>query len=146
MTTAKQILQGKGYNVWSVSPKATILDALKIMAERNVGALMVMEEGRLVGIFSERDYARRGILRNHGPETLVQEMMTPMVYYIKPDQTTPEIMELMRDKKIRHLPVIEGEKLIGVVSIGDVVNTLIEEQEQQIHGLENYITGGAYSR
>lgn len=146
MTTAKQILQGKGFNVWSVPPKATVLDALKAMAEHNVGALMVMEEGRLVGIFSERDYARRGILQKHGPDTLVQEMMTPMVYYIKPDQTTPEIMTLMRDKKIRHLPVIEGEKVVGVVSIGDVVNTLIEEQEQQIHGLENYIMGGGYSR
>jgi CBS domain-containing protein len=146
MTTAKQILQGKGYDVWSVPPETTILSALEMMAKHNAGALMVMQGGRLVGVFSERDYARRGILQGRGPDTPVQELMTPMVYYVTPEQTTEEIMSLMRDKKIRHLPVISNEQVQGVISIGDVVNTLIQEQKETIHGLENYILGGEFAR
>jgi CBS domain-containing protein len=146
MTTAKQILQGKGYDVWSVPPDTTILSALEMMAKHNAGALMVMQDGRLVGVFSERDYARRGILKGRGPDTHVQELMTPMVYYVTPEQTTEEIMSLMRDKKIRHLPVINNEQVMGVISIGDVVNTLIQEHKDTIHGLENYILGGEFAR
>jgi len=146
MTTVRSILQTKGTQVWSVSPDATILQALEVMAEKNVGALLVMEEEQLQGIFSERDYARRGILQGHGPETLVRDVMTDQVFYVKPEQTLEDVITLMTAKKIRHLPVIDDEKVVGVLSIGDVVNSIIDWQTDMIKGLENYITRGVYAR
>lgn len=146
MTTVRSILQAKGTQAWSVPPDATILQALERMAEKNVGALLVMDEDHLLGIFSERDYARRGILHGRGPETLVRELMTDQVFYVKPEQTIEEVTALMTTKKIRHLPVIEDEKVVGVLSIGDVVNSIIDWQTDMIKGLENYITRGVYAR
>ncbi|MEJ2601091.1 MAG: CBS domain-containing protein [Anaerolineales bacterium] len=143
MYTVRQILQNKGHQVWSVSPEASVYEALQLMAEKDIGALVVMEADRLVGIFSERDYARKVIL--HGKtsrETRVREVMTPRVAVIKPEQATEECMALMTAKHIRHLPVMEDERLIGLISIGDVVKAVISKQEFVISQLENYITGG----
>ncbi|MEM5776256.1 MAG: CBS domain-containing protein, partial [Anaerolineaceae bacterium] len=111
------------------------------MAERKIGAVLVMEGGLLVGIFSERDYARRGVLMNRGPETSIGEMMTFPVYCVTPDQTIEECMGLMTDRHIRHLPVVDGDSILGVVSIGDIVKEMIADQEHLIKGLENYILG-----
>lgn len=146
MTTVKQVLETKGHQVWSVDPEDTVLTALKLMAEKNVGALMVIKGRQLVGVFSERDYARRGILQNNGPETIVQDVMTPTVYYVKPEQTIEQCMAQMHDKRVRHLPVIEHDKVVGVISISDVVNATIEDQKYTIHGLENYIIGNVLAR
>lgn len=140
-TTVRSILQQKGAQVWYVSPETSLLAALEKMAEKNVGALPVLENDRLVGIISERDYARRGILQGRGPETPVRDVMTTQVFYVTIDQTLDDCMTIMTDKKIRHLPVVEDDKVIGIISIGDAVNCVIADQEHMIRGLENYITG-----
>jgi CBS domain-containing protein len=142
MYTVRQILQNKGQQVWSISPSASVFEALQLMAAKDIGALVVVEADRLVGIFSERDYARKVIL--HGKtsrETQVGEVMTARVAFIQPGQTTEECMALMTEKHIRHLPVMEGERLIGLISIGDVVKAVISNQEFVINQLENYISG-----
>jgi CBS domain-containing protein len=142
MYTVRQILQNKGQQVWAISPSASVFEALQLMAARDIGALVVVEADRLVGIFSERDYARKVIL--HGKtsrETRVGEIMTTRVTFVKPGQTTEECMALMTEKHIRHLPVMEGERLIGLISIGDVVKAVISNQEFVISQLENYISG-----
>ena len=142
MTTVSQILQAKGTRVWSVSPDTTVFDALKLMAEKNLGALLVLEGEKLVGIFSERDYARKIILQGKtSKETPVMEIMSTDVLYVRPEQSIEECMALMTDKRIRHLPVLEGTKLVGLISIGDVVKAVISEKEFVIKQLENYITG-----
>lgn len=140
-TTVQSILRQKGSQVWSVAPTASVREALELMAERKIGAVLVMDAGALVGIFSERDYARRGILMNRGPETSIGDMMTFPVYCVTPLQTIEECMGLMTDKHIRHLPVVDGETILGVISIGDVVKEVIADQEHLIKGLENYILG-----
>jgi CBS domain-containing protein len=142
MYTVRQILQNKGQQVWSISPSASVFEALQLMAAKDIGALVVVEADRLVGIFSERDYARKVIL--HGKtsrETQVGEVMTARVAFIRPGQTTEECMALMTEKHIRHLPVMEGERLIGLIPIGDVVKAVISNQEFVISQLENYISG-----
>ena len=142
MTMVSHILQSKGYDIWSIPPDATVFDALSLMAEKNVGAVLVMDAGLLVGILSERDYARKIILKGRAShDTRVREIMTENVVCVRPDQTTEECMALMTDKRIRHLPVIEGAKVMGVVSIGDVVKAVISEKDFVIEQLENYITG-----
>ena len=142
MTTIAQLLNTKGNQIWSVEPKATIFKALEIMSEKEIGALLVMEDGKLTGIFSERDYARKVILKGKSSkETLVGELMTKKVFYIDPKKTINDCMAIMTDKHVRHLPVIENDKVIGIVTIGDVVNQIISEQEFTIQHLENYITG-----
>ena len=142
MTTISQILQVKGSNVWSVSPDTTVYDALNLMAEKNLGAVVVLKGETLVGIFSERDYARKVILKGKASkETVVEEIMSSDVVTLRPEQSIEECMALMTNKRIRHLPVLEGSKLIGVISIGDVVKAIISEQEYTIKQLENYITG-----
>ena len=142
MTTVRQLLQMKGHDLWTISPKATVLDALKEMAERNVGALLVVEGDQLVGIFSERDYARYVVLEGRTAEdTRVSEIMTPRVVYVRPEQTLEDCMALMTDKHIRHLPVLDTDRLVGIISIGDVVKEIISDQEFTIRNLENYITG-----
>lgn len=140
-TTVQSILREKGDAIWSVEPAATIRQALELMAAQKIGAVLVMEGGSLAGIFSERDYARRGLLLNHGPETPVSELMTSPVFCVAPHQTIEECMSLMTEKHIRHLPVTDGERILGVISIGDVVKELIADQLQHIQGLENYILG-----
>ena len=142
MKTVAQLLRTKGHQVLSVSPDIPVFEALEVMAEKNVGALLVLEGERLVGIFSERDYARKVILKGKASkETPVREIMSSHVLYIRPEQTIEDCMALMTDKRVRHLPVMEEEKLMGVISIGDVVKAVIAEQEFMIEQLQNYITG-----
>lgn len=143
MTTVRQILQAKGTSVWTISPQATVLEALRLMAEKNVGALLVTEGEQVAGIFSERDLARSVALKGRTAEdTLVSQVMTARVIYVRPGQSMEECMALMTDKHIRHLPVMENDRLIGVISIGDVVKEIISEQAFTIRSLESYITGG----
>lgn len=126
MKTVKQLLQSKGRQVWSIAPEAMVYDALKLMAEKEVGALVVLEAGQVAGIISERDYARKVSLQGKSDRTTsVGEIMTAKVIYVYPEQTIEECMALMTDKRIRHLPVIDGGQLIGVISIGDVVKEAI---------------------
>ena len=141
MTTIRQILSRKS-EVFSVRPDATVLDALRQMEERNIGALLVMEGERLVGIFSERDYARRMVLHGRASkDTPVREVMTPEVFVISPDVTSGECMVHMTDRHIRHLPVVEDGRVVGVISIGDVVRAVIQDLRFTIHQLESYIQG-----
>lgn len=140
--TVRSVLNVKGVEVWAVQPDSTVYDALSLMAEKDVGALVVVSEGKIVGMFSERDYARKVIL--HGKtsrETLVREVMTSSVVTVTPDQTVNECMQIMTRHRIRHLPVVEGEKLAGVVSIGDLVNAIIRAQAETIQQLSSYIAG-----
>jgi CBS domain-containing protein len=140
MQTIRKILSEKGNDVWSTSPNATVFEALQIMADRDVGALPVIEGEKLVGIFSERDYARKVILLGKSSKkTLVREIMTPHVWYATPDMTNEQGLTLMSAKHIRHLPVVEGERLTGMVSIGDLVSSIISEQKDLINQLEQYI-------
>jgi CBS domain-containing protein len=143
MKTIKQLLQTKGNTVWTIAPDASVFDAIKLMSDKGVGALPVVEEEKLVGIISERDYARKVILQGRSSrETQIREIMTPKVYYIRAEQPIEDGMALMTDKHIRHLPVFEHERMIGIVSIGDLVREIISQQEFLIGQLENYITGG----
>ena len=142
MTTVAQLLQDKGRAVWTVAPEATVYAALSLMADKNVGALVVVEGSRVVGILSERDYARKVILKGKfSKDTLVREIMTDKVYFLHPEQTIEECMALMTAERVRHLPVLEGDQLVGIVSIGDVVRVVISEKEFLIKQLEHYITG-----
>ena len=142
MTTIAQLLNTKGDQIWSVEPKATIFEALEIMSEKEIGALLVMEDGKLTGIFSERDYARKVILKGKSSkETPVGELMTKKVFYIDSQKTINDCMAMMTAKRIRHVPVIEDNQVMGIVTIGDVVNQIISEQKVTINHLENYITG-----
>jgi CBS domain-containing protein len=140
MKTAMQLLQAKGREIHSIRPDARVFDALKLMAEKNVGALVVTEGGRLAGIISERDYARKVILLSKSShDVAVREIMTGKVITVHPAQTVEECMALMTGKRIRHLPVIEGDQLIGLLSIGDLVKEVIADQEATIKQLESYI-------
>jgi signal-transduction protein with cAMP-binding, CBS, and nucleotidyltransferase domain len=141
-TSIKHLLERKGHDVWNTSPNETVQKALQRMADKDVGALLVFDDVQLVGIFSERDYARKVFLQGKSADrTMVSEIMTPNVVCIKASQTVAECMALMTDKHIRHLPVLENDTVIGVISIGDVVKEIISEQEFVIKQLENYITG-----
>jgi CBS domain-containing protein len=140
--TVKQLLQVKGRDVWSVTPDASVYEALVYMAEKNVGALLVLDGEQLAGIFSERDYARKVVLRGKtSKDTPVADIMTSRVVYVRPDQTIEDCMALMTDKHIRHLPVLDQGEVVGVISIGDVVKAIISEQTFIIEQLENYIAG-----
>jgi CBS domain-containing protein len=140
MKTVQQLLEAKRYSVVSVSPDDTVLDALKVMAEKEIGAVIVTQDGHLIGIFSERDYARKVVLQGKSSkDTPVREIMTEKVVCVSPDQTIEDCMGLMTDKRIRHLPVLAHKKVIGVVSIGDVVKEMLYEKEFVIQQLESYI-------
>jgi CBS domain-containing protein len=140
MKTVKEILQAKSQRLLSIAPEASVLDALKLMADMDIGALVVLDGGRLAGIFSERDYARKVILHGKSSkDTRVHEIMTHKVVCVRPDQGVEECMALMTDKRIRHLPVLEDKRVIGVISIGDVVKEVISEQRFVIEQLEHYI-------
>ena len=142
MTTVREILRSKGEQVWSVAPDSTVYAALEVMAERDVGAVLVLEARRVVGIFSERDYARHLVLKGKSSRsTSVRELMSTRVLYVRPDQTIDDCMAIMTRKRIRHLPVMEGDRLVGLVSVGDVVKQAIADREFAIQQLENYITG-----
>ncbi len=142
MSTASDILKAKGQGFWSISPQATVFEALKILADKDIGALLVVVEEKLVGIFSERDYARKVILKGKSSkETSVGELMTKEVLYVSPAENIENCMALMTAKRVRHLPVLENDRLLGIVTIGDVVSQIISEQQFTIQELEKYIYG-----
>jgi len=140
MKTLKQLLEAKGREVHTITPDARVFDALRVMAEKSVGALIVMEGSKIAGVISERDYARKVILHGKSSHELqVRDIMTSKVITVHPGQTVEECMALMTEKRIRHLPVTEADRLIGVLSIGDLVKEVIAEQRQTIQELESYI-------
>lgn len=142
-TSVKTLLANKKIkSLLSVTPSTTVYDALIIMSENNIGALLVMEDDKLVGIFSERDYARKGIIKGRKANTTsISEVMTPNVYTVNPGMNIVECMEIMSSRKFRHLPVVDHDKVIGILSVGDIVTALIIEQKTHINFLESYISG-----
>lgn len=143
MKNVRELVDQKGNMVWSVKPAVTVFETLQLMAEKEVGAVLVFEDDRLVGMFSERDYARQVILKGKASkDTPVRDVMTARVTYVRPEQTVEDCMALMTDKRVRHLPVLDQGKVIGVVSIGDIVKAIISEKQFIIEQLENYITSG----
>ena len=142
MKTVRDILEVKGRMVWSVDPGSTVFDALSLMAEKEIGALVVLDKARVAGIISERDYARKVILHGRAsPTTRVEEIMTTHVAYTHLDQSIEECMAIMTERRFRHLPVVSEGRLVGVVSIGDCVRAVIDEQQDTIQQLERFISG-----
>jgi CBS domain-containing protein len=142
MKTVRDILAAKGHQVWCVEPEATVFDALRLMAEKEIGALVVMEGDRVVGVLSERDYARKVVLLGRtSPTTAVKEIMTSPVVYTHSDQVIEECMALVTEKRVRHLPVMDEGKLVGLISIGDLVKSIIADQKFIIEQLVRYISG-----
>lgn len=148
MISVKQLLKSKGSSeVWSVAPDASVYDALNLMSEKNIGALPVIDGEKLVGVISERDYARKVVLKKKSSlNTPVSEIMTPRVFSVQLGQKMTEAMSIMSEKRVRHIPVMEGEKLVGIISIGDVLKEIIAAQETYIKDLENYIDGRGYGQ
>jgi CBS domain-containing protein len=143
MKTVAEILQAKGDAVvHSIPPSASVYEAVALMAEKNVGALLVMEGEKIVGMVTERDYARKVVLMSRSSrDTPLRDVMTPAVIYVRPDQTTEDCMALMTQSRIRHLPVIDGARLVGLISIGDLVKSIMSEQTFIIEQLQSYISG-----
>lgn len=143
MITVQALLKNKRHqSILSVSPENTVIDALHLMAEKNIGAVLVMEGDKLVGIFSERDYARKGIIHGRkAKSTTMAEVMTPNVFTVESNMNINDCMKLMSEKKFRHLPVMEEKKVVGVLSIGDIVEAIFKEQSSHISYLESYISG-----
>jgi CBS domain-containing protein len=142
MITVRSLLQAKGHAVWTIAPDSSVYQALRVMADKNVGALLVLEGSELVGVVSERDYARKVVLKGRSSvDTPIRDIMTTEVVSVRPDQTVEECMALMTDKRTRHLPVVDDGRLIGVISIGDVVKSIITEQGFMIEQLTSYIVG-----
>ena len=142
MRTVRQLLDEKGHDIESIGPDDSVFDAIQKMADANIGSLMVVEDDRPVGIFTERDYARSVILKGKSsPTTPVREIMTSRVVYARPEQTVDQCMAVMTEKRIRHLPVMRDEKLIGIISIGDLVKSIIADQQFTIEQLEHFIHG-----
>ncbi|MFT5137405.1 MAG: CBS domain-containing protein [Arenicella sp.] len=142
MTTVDKLLSIKTKEIWSLAPNDSVFEALELMADKNVSGLLIVKDEKLVGIFTERDYARKLILKGKfSKDTEVGDLMTKNVLYVEPNNTIEDCMKLMTDKRIRHLPVMNKGQLIGIVTIGDLVKQIISEQETTIHQLENYISG-----
>lgn len=147
MTIVRQLLQQKGNQVWSVSPNTSLRDTLKLMAEKKIGAVLVLEKDHIEGIFSERDFVRE--VAQGGEYSLdvpIHRLMTRLVYYIPPDLSVDECMMMMTEKRIRHLPVVEEGQLIGIISIGDVVKEVLSQKEITIRSMESYILGRGYNQ
>ncbi|MFC2138115.1 CBS domain-containing protein [Bacteroidota bacterium] len=145
MITVKQLLDQKGHDFWYVNPDTTVFNALQIMADKDVGALMVLDNDKLVGMFSERDYARKIILHGKSSkDSSVADYMTKLMVTVNPDSTINDCMALITEKRVRHLPVLDKNEIAGIVTIGDIVNAIIHEQHITIKDLENYITGSGY--
>ncbi|MEW8689674.1 MAG: CBS domain-containing protein [Candidatus Thiodiazotropha endolucinida] len=141
MLTVNQLLQRKGYDIETIDPNATVFEALQSMADKEIGSLVVVEDKKIVGLFSERDYARNIILKGRtSKETRVKEIMSSQVLVVNPEQTTEECMAIMTEKRIRHLPVMKDSELVGIISIGDLVKAIIEEQQFVIEQLVRYIS------
>lgn len=141
-TKIKEILAVKGHNVWAVPPESTVFEAIEMMADKGVGALAVTLDGKLVGIISERDYARKVILKGQSSkETSVREIMSTDVICVSGEETIDECMALMTEKRVRHLPILDGDKLVGMISVGDLVKSIIKDQTFTIEQLEGYIRG-----
>lgn len=141
--TIGDILRHKGHQVWTIEPDATVFEAIQRLADKNVGALLVMDGDRLVGIFSERDYTRKVALRGRSSkETRVREILSDRVICVSPQHSVEDGLRLMTEHRIRHLPVLENQKVVGIVSIGDLVNWVINQQSETIRQLETYIAGG----
>ncbi len=146
MSTIHEVLEKKGYDFWVIGPDDTVYHALEMLADKDVGALPVIKEGKIVGMFSERDYARKVALKGKtSKEMKVSELMTTEIYFITPEKSIEEAMTLMTKKKTRHLPVLLEGRIQGLISIGDVVNRIIDEQRTKIQDLESYIMGSAYT-
>ena len=142
MTTVKHVLDQKGHHVHFIHPDASVFDALKMMAENNIGSLVVLEDGKLIGVITERLYAREIVLKGRtSPGTRVRDIMSTKVIYTRPDQSVEECMAVMTAKAVRHLPVLEGGRLVGIVSIGDMVKSVISDQKFIIEQLEHFIHG-----
>jgi CBS domain-containing protein len=140
--TIGEILNSKGTTVWSVSPETLVFDAIQMMADKNIGALLVIEQQKLVGIFTERDYTRKVILKGKSSkQTSVKEILSGQVIHATPAHTVEACMRLMTDHRVRHLPVLEGDAILGIISIGDLVNWIISAQHSTIHQLQTYIAG-----
>lgn len=140
MTDVSDLLDVKGRSVWSISPQMSVRDALKIMAQKKIGALVVISDGKIAGIFSERDFARKSIaIEGFSTELPVSDLMSSPVYYVLPGQSVEECMALMTEKRIRHLPALDEDVLVGIISIGDVVRHLMNEKNAAIRDLESYI-------
>lgn len=147
MQTVQQVLSQKGRNVWSVTPDQTVHEAMALLSERNVGALPVIEDGRLLGIFSERDCVRRVMLaRRSSTETRIANVMTSPVKSVRASDTVDTCMRIMTDLRIRHLPVLDNERVVGIISVGDLVKAQLYEKESLIHDLESYISGSPSAR
>ena len=141
MGTVRQVLENKGHEVWTIGPDASVYDAVALRAEKEIGALTVMQDSRVVGLISERDYARKVILKGRASkDTRVRDIMASRVVYARPEQTVEECMAVITDQRVRHLPVLENQRLIGLISIGDLVKTIIDEQQFIIDQLVHYIT------
>ncbi|MFN2127249.1 MAG: CBS domain-containing protein [Anaerolineales bacterium] len=142
MYLVKDILDEKGYEVYTIEPEATVYEALKKMAGQNIGALLVVKNGKVVGVFSERDYARKIVLKGKSSkDSTVGELLSERIFYVKPATSTMECMQIMTDHRVRHLPVLKDDQLIGIVSIGDIVSKIIQGQKDTIKQLEDYILG-----
>ena len=142
MTTVGELLDSKGHEVWSIGPSSSVYEALEMMADKNVSGLLILDGSQLVGIFTERDYARKLVLQGRiSRDTNVSDLMTKKVLYVKPSNTVSDCMNLMTAKRIRHLPVIDQEQLVGILTIGDLVKQIISEQQSTIDQMDNYITG-----
>lgn len=141
MGKVKSILKNKGNAVFSVEPHVTVYKAIELMCEKNIGGLLIVENDKLAGIFTERDYARKLILKGKSSkDTTISELMTKNPFTVSPESSIEECMQMMSDKRVRHLPVLEDDKLVGMISIGDVVRFIIEEQKSIIEHLEHYIS------
>ena len=140
--TIREILHHKGGTTWTVTPETTVFDAIKLMAEKNIGALLVLKQNRLAGIISERDYTRKVVLLGRSSkDTLVNQILSGEVVQVTPEHTVDQCLRLMTEHRVRHLPVLDGNSIVGIISIGDLVNHVINTQQSTIHQLETYITG-----